>query len=285
MSILTAALKHGPLLKIYKRAANQKRIMFDWAATHVFTGSRPVNTPWGFRLMASRYVANNWMRDGRFEAEEMRIAEQVLKEVDVFVDVGANIGYYTCLAGVAGVPVLAFEPYPRNLWNLYESIRLNQQQNVEVFPIALGNEAGITDIYGATGPSASLLRNWSGYSSGHRHTISVNTMDAVIGDRVPGRRALIKIDVEGFEYQVLLGAKKIINASPKPVWLIEVCLTEYHPDGGNKHYEDTFKLFFEAGYRVFSADSRQVEVTCEDVKRWQAENKTPIGTFNYLIRE
>jgi FkbM family methyltransferase len=283
--MVTPPSPSSPFHKLYKRAALQKRIVFDWAATHLFTGSRAVNTPYGFKLMASRYVANNWMVDGKFEAEEMRIAQQELKHVDVFVDVGANIGYYTCLAGVAKVPVLAFEPYPRNLWNLYESIRLNDQRDVEVFPIALGSQPGITDIYGATGPSASLLQNWSGYSAKHKHTISVNTMDAVIADRVVGRRAFIKIDVEGFEYQVLLGAKKVLNASPKPIWLIEVCLNEYHPDGGNKQYADTFRLFFDAGYRVFSADSRQIEVTRQDVEKWQAEGKTPLGTFNYLIKE
>lgn len=277
MSILTSKLR--------SQAASSKRIMFDWAATHVFKGSRAVTTPFGFKLVASRYLGNNWMAEGKFEVEEVKISQRVLKEVDVFIDVGANIGYYTCLAGVDKVPVLAFEPYPRNLWNLYESIRINEQQGVEVFPIALGAEPGIVDIFGATGPSASLLKNWAGYSPSHRHTISVNTMDAVIGHRVPGKRAFVKIDVEGFEYQVLLGAKQIINASPKPIWLIEVCLSDYHPDGGNKHYADTFNLFFDAGYRVFSADAREIEVSREDVAKWQADGKSPIGTFNYLIRE
>jgi FkbM family methyltransferase len=270
---------------MYARAASSKRIMTDWAATHVFKGSRAVTTPFGFKLVASRYLGNNWMAEGRFEVEEVRIAQRVLKEVDVFVDVGANIGYYTCLAGVAGVPVLAFEPYPRNLWNLYESVRLNEQRGVEVFPIALGAEPGIAEIFGATGPSASLLQNWAGYSPSHRHTISVNTMDAVIGHRVPGKRAFVKIDVEGFEYQVLQGAKQIIHATPKPTWLIEVCLSEYHPEGGNQRYADTFRLFFDAGYRVFTADSREREVSRQEVEQWQAEGKSPLGVFNYLIRE
>jgi FkbM family methyltransferase len=285
MQGFTATLKRGPMLKVYKRAALQKRIIMDWAATHIFKGSRAVNTPYGFRLMASNYVGNLWMKDGKFEQEEMAIATRVLREVDVFVDVGANIGYYTCLAGVAKKQVLAFEPFARNLWNLYESIRLNQFTNIEVFPMALGAEAGITQIFGATGPSASLLRNWASYSSSYKETIPVNTMDAVVTARVQGRKAFVKIDVEGFEYQVLLGAKSLINATPKPIWLIEICLNEYHPGGKNLDYEKTFNLFFDAGYRVFLADSREIEVTREDIKNWAAANKSPHGIFNYLIRE
>jgi FkbM family methyltransferase len=285
MNGLTATLKRGPMLKLYKEAARQKRIIFDWAATHIFKGSRVIDTPYGFRLMASKYVANLWMKDGRFEQEEVAIATEVLKGVDVFVDVGANIGYYTCLAGAAGVPVLAFEPHARNLWNLFESIRLNDFKNIEVFPMALGAEPGIAEIYGATGPSASLLRDWSGYSAKYKQTIPVNTVDAVIGTRVPGRKAFVKIDVEGFEYQVLLGARSLIHANPKPIWLIEICLNEAHPGGTNKDYEKTFALFFDAGYRVFTANSQEVEVTREDVKNWAAANKSPHGTFNYVVRE
>ena len=284
MDRLRAALKHGPTSSLYRKAAQQKRLLQDWAVTHLITSSSVVETPYGFRLAASRYHANKQMQTGSFEPEEVALIQRCLSDVDIFVDCGANIGYYTCLAAVAGKPVLAFEPQPRNLANLYENIRLNKLKSVEVFPVALGPEPGIADLYGSSGPSASLLQGWGGNSSGYKQAVAVNTMDTLIAARLSGKKAFIKIDVEGFEYQLLRGAKAIIASDPKPTWLIEVCLDEAHPGGANLDYEKTLSLFFDAGYRIFAADANHTEVTREDVKKWQAQNKMPLGTYDYLIR-
>jgi FkbM family methyltransferase len=280
---LRAALKHGPTASLYGKVAQRKRLLQDWAVTHVITSSKVVDTPYGFRLAASRYHANKQMQSGSFEPEEVRLIQKCLSDTEVFVDVGANIGYYTCLAAVAGKPVLAFEPQQRNLVNLYENIRLNQLKDVEVFPVALGAKAGIADLYGSSGPSASLLQGWGGNSSGYKQAVAVNTMDALIASRIQGKKAFIKIDVEGFEYQLLLGAKEIMAAQPKPTWLVEICLDEAHAGGLNADYEKTLGLFFDAGFRIVAADSNRTEVTRELAKKWQAEGKTPLGTYDYLI--
>ncbi len=281
---LRAALRTGPMSGLYRMAAQQRRLIQDWAATHIFTGLRIADTPFGFKLAAGHYHANRKMQAGTFEPDEVALIKSYLDGCDIFVDAGANIGFYTCLAAHAGKPVLAFEPQPRNLATIYENIRINQFKSVDVFPIALGAESGIADLYGSSGPSASLLKGWDGASSGFKQTVSVNTMDALIASRLKGKRAFIKVDVEGFEYNLLRGAKEIMHLDPKPTWLIEVCLNEAHPGGSNRDYEKTLNLFFDAGYRVFPATAQDQPVSREDVARFQRENKTPFDTFDYVIR-
>jgi FkbM family methyltransferase len=256
----------------------------DWAATHLFKGSRVVDTPHGFKLMSGRAPANRAMQEGRFEAAETEIVQACLADADVFVDVGANIGYYVCLAGLNRVPVIAFEPQPQNLARLYANIRLNRLENVEVFPVGLGAQSGLAELYGSSGPSASLLRDWAGYSPSYHQTISIHALDRVLGERLRGRRALVKIDVEGSELEVLRGAQDTLRSEPRPTWLVEVCLGEYHPSGRNPHYEETFALFFDAGYRAFTADADRTEVTRQEVAGWFGANRCPLGTVNFLFR-
>src|SRR5437764_1145672 len=73
-----------------------------------------------------------------------------LTEGDVFVDVGAHIGYFTILAaGLVGSTgkVLAFEPEPTNYEQLLRHIKLNDLSNVVVFNWAVGDHPGVVDLY------------------------------------------------------------------------------------------------------------------------------------------
>ena len=59
-------------------------------------------TPYGFSLIGSSSMHHAAMQRGDFEPEETALFSQIFDEVDVFVDVGANVGFYTCLARVRG---------------------------------------------------------------------------------------------------------------------------------------------------------------------------------------
>ena len=87
--------------------------------------------------------------------------------------------------------------------------------------------------------------------------------------------------MEGVEYPVLLGAGRVIQMHPKPTWVLEVCLNEYHPDGVNPHFQDVFNLFWRNGYEVRTADKNNKLIQPADVERWLSNGCCDSGTINY----
>jgi len=251
---------------------------------HFYPSHRsPKATPYGFRLSTSRSIHHRAMLSGKFEPDEVAVVQQFLNQADVFVDVGANIGFYTCLAKAKEKHVVAFEPLNRNLDYLYTNLSTNGWEDVEVFPLGLSAHPGLLTLYSASGTAASLVPGWGRFSKRFRETIPVSTLDIVLGDRFDGRRMFFKIDVEGAEYEVLLGATHFLKMIPKPNWLIEICLDEHHPHGMNPHFVETFELFWKNNYLIKSASDIQRIITRADVERWLHNGKTDVKTFNYLV--
>lgn len=257
-------------------------ILMDWWGTRIWTRTTEVVTPLGFKLTAGVHPAYSQMQEGRFEVAETALLARLLQRVDRFIDVGANLGFYTCLALKSGKPVVAFEPQQQNLQCLYRNLRANGWE-AEVFPLALAERPGLLTLYGASGPSASLIKGWAGYASRYQSTVPVSTLDLVVGRRFGGEQLLIKIDVEGAERQVLGGALDTICRLPKPIWLIEVCLNEFHPEGANPAFRDVFQLFWNNGYEAFTATLPPNRVSPGDIERWWRNRNSDIDAFNYVF--
>lgn len=276
-----AWLKKNPLVA---RLDWQLYLLRDLFATKLWKRSRSAPTPFGFSLTAGLHPAYAMMKAGSFEPDETRLFVALLDKADVFVDIGANLGYYCCFALQRGKQVLAFEPQPQNLECLFANLRTNGwEKGFEVFPIALSSAPGLLQLFGASGPSASLVQDWAGYSPKFRQTVPVNTLDNILGGRFAGRRLIVKIDVEGAEYPVLLGAIGALGASPRPIWLVEICLDEYHPGGINPDFQRTFELFWDAGYDCYCADADATPVRPADVHRWVEARSNGLGVFNYFF--
>ncbi|MHB8876699.1 MAG: class I SAM-dependent methyltransferase [Myxococcaceae bacterium] len=78
--------------------------------------------------------------------------------------------------------VVSFEPQPRNVHCLFQNLVANGwEDRAEVFPAALGARPGLLPLYGASGPSASLLRNWAGYSARYKRTVPVTRSECDSG--------------------------------------------------------------------------------------------------------
>lgn len=281
---LKSRLKRYPkVVKAYKAAAWKRHLVYEWRDTYIFKSKKEVLTPHGFKLTAGNYLANRMMQDGTFEPEETALLRSCMEESQVFVDVGANIGLYTCLARSVGRYAIAIEPQPRNLECLYANLTANGWLDTEVYPLGVSDQPGLVHLYGATGPSASLISGWAGYSKRFSQTISVVTLDTLIGDRFAKQKLLIKIDVEGAEYNVLRGAERTISMSPHPTWMIEVCLNEYHPSGMNPNYLATFDLFWKHGYEVHTADLQRRLIQRAEVESWIKKGRCDSGVINYLF--
>jgi|SRR5215831_12869122 len=224
-------------------------------------------TPFGFKMLAHKS-----MQEGHCEPYETKAFRQLVGNADVIVNAGANVGYYVLHALSLGKPVIAFEPLPWNLALLRRNLHMNHwTDKVEIFPIALGAKESETVIYG-WGGTASLVRGWAGASAKEAHAISVSSLDLVIGDRLNGKNILVLVDVEGYEYELLKGAEKLLGSQPKPIWMIEIALTRNRStaeEPTNPRFIETFELFWRNGYEAYGARQGQVEQIPQDEIRQQ----------------
>jgi len=169
---------------------------------------------------------------GTYEKGTLYFITTYLNRGDCFVDVGANIGLMSIFASqCVGNPgkILAFEAHPETNQLLQENIALNHVKNIENFNFALGNEAGKATIYDNwnVNRGGSSLVIHSENSTGFE--VDVKTLDEVIQNDFQPK--MIKVDVEGFEFQVLKGATNTIK-NCKPILIIEFSVSrdnQYDP--------------------------------------------------------
>ena len=131
---------------------------------------------------------------------EMAVWEKRLAPGDLFLDVGANVGTYTVFAASLGASVIAFEPAHDTAALLRENVALNGYDDVEVVEAAVGAAEGA--VHFTTGLDCVNRVDDHGGTS-----VSMVTLDSVIGDRMV---AGMKVDVEGFEIDVLRGASRAL---------------------------------------------------------------------------
>jgi FkbM family methyltransferase len=236
-----------------------------------------VDTPFGFKLSGNRSMA-----EGDFEREEIDVFLKYLRNASACIDIGANVGLYTCLAAAQRKKVIAVEPLDLNLEVLYRNLAGNSFFDVEVFPMGLSSNAGVKRLYG-NNTGASFLPGWAGAPDKWYEVVPVNTLDLIVNTRFDGQPLLIKIDVEGFEYDVLEGATHTLGLSPRPAWLVEVDLGGNFPGGRNDNFHRTFELFWQRGYEARTANRKERVIQSSDVERWLRQGRVDFGSHNYIF--
>ena len=240
----------------------------------------PFKTKWGFL-----FVGNKTMSSGAFEHTETLLVRKLLEETDILINVGANIGYYCCHALNLDKQVIAFEPMPNNLHFLYKNLKLNNWKNIEVFPVALSKSNGLTEIYGdSTG--ASLIKGWANIEPSFKTSIPIFIFDTLVVKKVEDKKALIIIDIEGSEYDMLLGAKETLKMKLAPIWIVEIIFNYLQPEGQsvNPNFSKTFDLFFSNGYKAFDIENEMEPITKEMITEVEKGN-IKIDSNNYLFKK
>jgi FkbM family methyltransferase len=131
---------------------------------------------------------------------EMSVWQHSLNAGDLFIDVGANVGSYAILAAELGADVLALEPAEDTFNVLRENVQLNGYQ--------------VTTMQAAAGAICGTARFTSGldcvnhFDSAGDVEATVVSIDSIINDRY---LAGLKIDVEGFEIEVIRGCDKALS--------------------------------------------------------------------------
>jgi FkbM family methyltransferase len=163
-------------------------------------------------LGGARFVARRGMTGvtgniycGLHEFYDMGFLLHFLQAGDLFVDVGANVGSYAVLAAaVCGADVIAVEPDPETAAVLRRNLKLSAAEDrVEVAEVAAGAATG--EIRMTAGRGA-MNRIAVGKSELSRLT-ELRTLDAIVGGRSP---AMLKMDVEGYEAEVVFGARSTL---------------------------------------------------------------------------
>jgi len=174
---------------------------------------------------------------GEYEAGTLSVFRNFLHEGDVFLDAGANIGFLSLVVarfvGESGL-VYAIEPHPEIYKILEGNIHLNRIKNICPINTASGAEVIKARIYNnrnISRGSASLIRP-EGANEKSGKLVSMTTLDTLIEKQQVQLPNLIKIDVEGFELEVLRGARALLASSQAPALCVE--FSELHPTyGGN----------------------------------------------------
>lgn len=144
---------------------------------------------------------------GLHEFPDMGFLLHVLREEDLFVDIGANVGSYTVLACSAiGAKGYCFEPVPSTYSRLMTNIRINDiQKNVIALNMAMGNAEG--EIYFSSDQNCMNHVIVDDEQTDNKIIVKVSTLD----EELKGNPFLMKIDVEGYETPALEGAENTLK--------------------------------------------------------------------------
>jgi len=190
---------------------------------------------------------------GIFEATETQLIKQHLKAGDVILDIGANIGYYSLIfcqrVGTQG-HVYAFEPEAQNIEFLQHNIALNQFDNIDIIPKGVANHTGTSTLH-LCPDNSGMHRAYPSILCQQTVEIALTRLDDYFAANMPPID-WIKMDIEGFEYQALLGMEKLIKAQKH----LKI-LTEFSPaamkEAGNDAC-DYLKLLQAWGFQLYSID-------------------------------
>lgn len=193
----------------------------------------------------------------------------------LFVDVGANFGWYTCLFGkISGKSgqLVAFEPDLENLVLLKENLKSNEIENVNIIEAAVGEKIGKTVLRFAPDSNPGMhslvqLPHTTLDPSGRE--VSIVTLDDALRP-FAGKISLLKIDVEGFEIDALLGATETLSRCEK-------ILVEYSPEflrSAGRNPTDLIKILCDNDFEIFNLENGHPKImTVEDFTNVEAGAK------------
>jgi FkbM family methyltransferase len=152
---------------------------------------------------------------GRYYQQEIcRLFEAMLRAGDQYLDIGANIGMTTLLAarliGATGIG-LVFEPNPRAFARLAEHVRINRLTRITAFPDAVSSEESIAQLVVARGNSGLGSLAPAADCAGESFEVKTVTQNLMVDRLNPRESTFIKIDVEGYEVNVLRGISEILS--------------------------------------------------------------------------
>jgi FkbM family methyltransferase len=208
---------------------------------------------------------------GLHEFPEMGYVLHVLRDDELFVDVGSNVGSYTILAcAAAGARGVAIEPVPQTFLKLVENMRINHlERRVSCLNIGVGSEAGHVSFTGDLDTANHVI------ASSERSDKCIQIEIRRLDDLLQNESAIVmKMDVEGYETPALEGAQATLR---NPA--LHSVIMELNGAGHRYGYDESriVEMMFDHGFRTFAYDPLTRRLT-------NLSGKNPLSDNTLFIR-
>jgi FkbM family methyltransferase len=210
------------------------------------------------------------MYRGTYEPVQTNWFNSLIKPDDLVIDIGASFGYFTSLASKLNAKVIAFEPSLRACSTIYRTIQFNKIKNIELYQYAIGESKGLIEIqippnYFESHSPSIIKTPWQN-DDWKSTLVPIISLDEFckslisIESKENKKISLIKIDVEGFEPQVIRGLSALAKNN-----LIKNIICEFNSGwlerNGSSHQE-LFELILSYGFKV--RDSTELLTSYEE---------------------
>ncbi len=191
---------------------------------------------------------------GVYEKEAHNILKKLIKDKATILDIGANKGWYSVIfAKVANDGVVyAIEPTTSAFEELEENVKINNLTNVVTCKVAFSNYSGKGRMTIPFDHSALAYLELQSNDE-NRNEVNVMTLDDFVREKEISSVDLIKIDAEGSEYNIIMGAKELLTSHNAPIIFIEAfdnCLLRYGKNTG-----DLIRVLTQYGYYVYNVET------------------------------
>ena len=215
-----------------------------------------VNTKkYGLKLVCQKddtaAIPHSIINIGEYEMDDSELIHSLVRDGDTFIDVGANIGWYSI--GIPkvknNVKMYSFEPMPKTYKQFMENIKLNDMEDkINTYHYGLSNKDGEVEFYYFPNNSgnSSMAKMNDGISE--KMVLKVEMLDTFIKNNKIDKVDFLKCDVEGAELLVFEGGIETIKKD-KPIIFAEMLRKwsakyDYHPNV-------IIKMFEEIGYQCY----------------------------------
>ena len=201
---------------------------------------------------------------GSFEQSDIGYISNLIENNGHIIDVGANIGYHSICwsAMIPNYHVHSFEPGKETFDLLEFNVEKNQKNNIILMNVAVSDKSGIATFYHCSDDAYSSLKDTKRKEIVSTYEVKVITIDDYVKSHNLENVSFIKIDVEGLEHNVLIGAKETL-LSKKPIVFCEI----YAGSNSNENPLRTIHFIEALGYKPFILKDGKPEVfECHDDK-------------------
>lgn len=266
---LIQSIMSHPLNRTRKLAAASRFLRWQIATRLLPDGAIAVPFVNGSRLLATRRMAGALgnVYSGLQEFDDMAFLLHALRPGDVLADVGANVGSYSILAASVGARSIAFEPVPSTFASLADNVAINGYSGlIAARNLAVGARSGTVSMTCDLDAVNRVVGD-----NGIEGTMAVDIIPLDSVDELAGSSLFVKVDVEGYEREVVVGAKGILSSPTLRALVIELNASGAGNAQNSAEIHRSLRSLGLAGFR-YDAFAR----TLEPIEGWNRESRNTL---------